>query len=176
MPDWRRARRNGGCSSGWPARGTHRQHLGALLRHCAGRNRHGAREEVDLSALVASMVELYAPVSDERALCLSSSVAAGRSVRVIAVVGAGLGQSARQRPQIHPRRRARAGALQGSPSEPEVVVQDDGPDPGGQAPLVSVGACAWMSARCTGFGFGCRCGRGHQRTARAWCSMMPGPV
>ena len=40
-----------------------------------------AREPVDLSELVASMVELYAPVSEERGITLESAVAPGAQVQ-----------------------------------------------------------------------------------------------
>jgi signal transduction histidine kinase len=40
-----------------------------------------AREPVNLSELVASMVELYAPVSEERGIRLESSVAPGAEVQ-----------------------------------------------------------------------------------------------
>src|ERR1700761_889231 len=54
-----------------------RSTLDALLRIALPATGTVAREPVDLSELVASMVELYAPVSEERGIVLESSVAAG---------------------------------------------------------------------------------------------------
>ena len=57
-----------------------RSTLDALLRIALAETGTVAREPVDLSELVASMVELYAPVSEERGIALESSVAAGAQV------------------------------------------------------------------------------------------------
>ena len=57
-----------------------RSTLDALLRIALAETGTVAREPVDLSELVASVVELYAPVSEERGIELKSSVAAGASV------------------------------------------------------------------------------------------------
>ena len=50
-----------------------RSTLDALLRIALAETGTVAREQVDLSALVASMVELYAPVGEERGIALESS-------------------------------------------------------------------------------------------------------
>src|SRR5580704_12915878 len=55
--------------------------LDALLRIALAETGTVAREPVDLSALVASMVELYAPVSEERGIALESAVASGAQVQ-----------------------------------------------------------------------------------------------
>jgi len=55
--------------------------LDALLRIALAETGTVAREPVDLSELVASMVELYAPVSEERGIRLESAVAAGAQVQ-----------------------------------------------------------------------------------------------
>jgi signal transduction histidine kinase len=55
--------------------------LDALLRIALAETGTVAREPVDLSELVASMVELYAPVSEERGIALESAVAAGAQVQ-----------------------------------------------------------------------------------------------
>ncbi len=54
-----------------------RSTLDALLRIALAETGTVAREAVDLSALVASIVELYAPVTEERGIELRSEVAAG---------------------------------------------------------------------------------------------------
>jgi signal transduction histidine kinase len=105
-----------------------RSTLDALLRIALAETGTVAREEVDLSALVASMVELYAPVSDERGIALSSSVAPGAAVlgnrQLLAQALANLLDNALKFTPDGGHVRVQ---LQGSPSEPEVVVQDDGP-------------------------------------------------
>jgi signal transduction histidine kinase len=58
-----------------------RNTLDALLRIALAETGTVAREPVDLSALVASMVELYEPVSEERGLRLQSTVAAGAHIQ-----------------------------------------------------------------------------------------------
>ena len=55
--------------------------LDALLRIALAETGTVAREPVDLSELVASMVELYAPVSEERGIALESAVAPGAQVQ-----------------------------------------------------------------------------------------------
>jgi signal transduction histidine kinase len=55
--------------------------LDALLRIALAETGTVAREPVDLSELVASMVELYAPVSEERGIRLESAVASGAQVQ-----------------------------------------------------------------------------------------------
>src|SRR5271154_1489475 len=57
-----------------------RSTLDALLRIALAETGTVAREPVDLSELVASVVELYAPVSEERGIELESTVAAGAEV------------------------------------------------------------------------------------------------
>ncbi len=58
-----------------------RSTLDALLRIALAETGTVAREPVDLSELVGSVVELYAPVSEERGIALESVVAAGAQVR-----------------------------------------------------------------------------------------------
>jgi signal transduction histidine kinase len=58
-----------------------RSTLDALLRIALAETGTVAREPVDLSELVASMVELYAPVSEERGIALESAVAGGAQVQ-----------------------------------------------------------------------------------------------
>ena len=58
-----------------------RSTLDALLRIALAETGTVAREPVDLSELVASVVELYAPVSEERGIELESSVAPGAQVQ-----------------------------------------------------------------------------------------------
>ena len=58
-----------------------RSTLDALLRIALAETGTVAREPVDLSELVASVVELYAPVSEERGIVLESSVAPGAEVQ-----------------------------------------------------------------------------------------------
>ncbi len=55
--------------------------LDALLRIALAETGTVAREPVDLSELVASMVELYEPVSEERGIALESTVAPGAQVQ-----------------------------------------------------------------------------------------------
>jgi signal transduction histidine kinase len=55
--------------------------LDALLRIALAETGTVARETVDLSELVASIVELYAPVSEERGIRLESSVIEGAQVQ-----------------------------------------------------------------------------------------------
>jgi len=55
--------------------------LDALLRIALAETGTVARESVDLSELVTSMVELYAPVSEERGIAFSSGIAAGAVIQ-----------------------------------------------------------------------------------------------
>jgi signal transduction histidine kinase len=73
--------------------------LDALLRIALAETGTVAREAVDLSELVASMVELYAPVSEERGIGLESSVIAGPGQPAAPRPGAR--ESARQCDQVH---------------------------------------------------------------------------
>ncbi len=105
-----------------------RSTLDALLRIALAETGTVAREPVDLSELVASMVELYAPVSEERGITLESAVAAGAEVQgsrqLLAQALANLLDNAiKFTPDgghIRVLLRARGGA-------PEVIVEDDGP-------------------------------------------------
>jgi signal transduction histidine kinase len=54
--------------------------LDALLRIALAETGTVARESVDLSELASSMVELYAPVSEERGISFSSEIAAGATI------------------------------------------------------------------------------------------------
>jgi signal transduction histidine kinase len=105
-----------------------RSTLDALLRIALAETGTVARENVDLSELVASVVELYAPVSEERGIVLESSVAAGAQVQgnrqLLAQALANLLDNAiKFTPDgghIHV-------ALDGSGSAPQVIVEDNGP-------------------------------------------------
>jgi HAMP domain-containing protein len=73
---------SGACWSGVTTEVDHmRSTLDALLRIALAETGTVAREPVDLSELVASMVELYAPVSEERGIALESAVAPGAQVQ-----------------------------------------------------------------------------------------------
>ncbi len=58
-----------------------RSTLDALLRIALAETGTVARESVDLSELVGSMVELYAPVGEERGIALTSAVTPGAHVQ-----------------------------------------------------------------------------------------------
>jgi signal transduction histidine kinase len=105
-----------------------RSTLDALLRIALAETGTVAREPVDLSELVASVVELYAPVSEQRGIELESSVAAGAQVlgsrQLLAQALANLLDNAIKFTPDGGHIRV---LLQGSGSEPEVIVEDNGP-------------------------------------------------
>jgi signal transduction histidine kinase len=105
-----------------------RSTLDALLRIALAETGTVARETVDLSALVASMVELYAPVSEERGLVLESAVAPGAQVQgsrqLLAQALANLLDNAIKFTPAGGRIRV---FLQTAGGNPEVVVEDNGP-------------------------------------------------
>jgi signal transduction histidine kinase len=105
-----------------------RSTLDALLRIALAETGTVAREPVDLSQLVESMVELYAPVSEERGIALSSSVASGATVQgnrqLLAQALANLLDNAVKFTPDGGHIRVQ---LKGSGNEPEVIVEDDGP-------------------------------------------------
>jgi signal transduction histidine kinase len=105
-----------------------RSTLDALLRIALAETGTVAREPVNLSELVASVVELYAPVSDERGIILESSVASGAEVlgsrQLLAQALANLLDNAIKFTPDGGHIRVQ---LRGSRSEPEVIVEDNGP-------------------------------------------------
>jgi signal transduction histidine kinase len=105
-----------------------RSTLDALLRIALAETGTVAREPVDLSELVASVVELYAPVSEERGISLESSVALGAQVQgsrqLLAQALANLLDNAIKFTPDGGHIRV---LLKGSGSEPEVIVEDNGP-------------------------------------------------
>jgi signal transduction histidine kinase len=105
-----------------------RSTLDALLRIALAETGTVAREPVDLSELVASVVELYAPVSEERGIELASSVAPGAQVlgsrQLLAQALANLLDNAIKFTPDGGRIRVQ---LCGSANEPEVIVEDNGP-------------------------------------------------
>jgi signal transduction histidine kinase len=105
-----------------------RSTLDALLRIALAETGTVAREPVDLSELVASVVELYAPVSEERGIELESSVAAGAKVlgsrQLLAQALANLLDNAIKFTPDGGHVRV---VLRGSRTEPEVIVEDNGP-------------------------------------------------
>jgi signal transduction histidine kinase len=105
-----------------------RSTLDALLRIALAETGTVAREPVDLSELVASVVELYAPVSEERGIKLESSVAAGAQIlgsrQLLAQALANLLDNAIK---FTPDGGLIRVQLRGSSSEPEVIVEDNGP-------------------------------------------------
>ena len=105
-----------------------RSTLDALLRIALAETGTVAREPVDLSELVASVVELYAPVSEERGIELESSVASGAHVlgnrQLLAQALANLLDNAIKFTPVGGHIRV---VLRGSGSEPEVIVEDNGP-------------------------------------------------
>jgi signal transduction histidine kinase len=102
--------------------------LDALLRIALAETGTVAREPVDLSELVGSMVELYAPVSEERGITLRSSVASGAQVlgsrQLLAQALANLLDNAIKFTPDGGNIRVQ---LRGSGQQPEVIVEDDGP-------------------------------------------------
>jgi signal transduction histidine kinase len=105
-----------------------RSTLDALLRIALAETGTVAREPVNLSELVASMVELYEPVSEERGIALSSSVSPGAIVQgsrqLLAQALANLLDNAIKFTPDGGHIRVQ---LRGSSHEPEVIVEDDGP-------------------------------------------------
>jgi signal transduction histidine kinase len=105
-----------------------RSTLDALLRIALAETGTVAREPVNLSELVASMVELYAPVSEERGIRLESSVAPGAEVQgsrqLLAQALANLLDNAIKFTPDGGRIRV---VLRAHNGVPEVVVEDDGP-------------------------------------------------
>jgi signal transduction histidine kinase len=105
-----------------------RSTLDALLRIALAETGTVAREPVDLSALVASMVELYAPVSEERGLHLESTVAPGAQVlgsrQLLAQAFANLLDNA---VKFTPQGGRIQVLLQSANGVTEVVVEDNGP-------------------------------------------------
>jgi len=105
-----------------------RSTLDALLRIALAETGTVAREAVDLSELVASMVELYAPVSEERGIRLESSVIAGAQVQgsrqLLAQALANLLDNAIK---FTPEGGHIRVVLRRQGAGPEVVVEDDGP-------------------------------------------------
>jgi signal transduction histidine kinase len=105
-----------------------RSTLDALLRIALAETGTVAREPVNLSELVASMVELYEPVSEERGIALSSTVNPGAVVQgsrqLLAQALANLLDNAIKFTPDGGHIRVQ---LRGSSNEPEVIVEDDGP-------------------------------------------------
>ena len=105
-----------------------RSTLDALLRIALAETGTVAREPVDLSQLVESVVELYAPVSEERGIALSSSVAPGATVQgnrqLLAQALANLLDNAIKFTPDGGHIRVQ---LKGPGNEPEVIVEDNGP-------------------------------------------------
>src|SRR6202790_2627595 len=105
-----------------------RSTLDALLRIALAETGTVAREPVDLSELVASVVELYAPVSEERGIELQSKVAQGAQVQgsrqLLAQALANLLDNAIKFTPDGGHIRV---LLRGSSTEPEVIVEDNGP-------------------------------------------------
>jgi signal transduction histidine kinase len=105
-----------------------RSTLDALLRIALAETGTVAREPVDLSELVASMVELYAPVGEERGIVLESTVEPGANVQgsrqLLAQALANLLDNAIKFTPDGGRIRV---LLRGPSAEPEVVIEDNGP-------------------------------------------------
>ena len=105
-----------------------RSTLDALLRIALAETGTVAREPVDLSELVESVVELYAPVSEQRGIVLESSVAPGAHVQgnrqLLAQALANLLDNAIKFTPDGGRIRV---VLDGSGSAPQVIVEDNGP-------------------------------------------------
>jgi signal transduction histidine kinase len=105
-----------------------RSTLDALLRIALAETGTVAREPVDLSELVASMVELYAPVGEERGIVLESTVEPGANVQgsrqLLAQALANLLDNAIKFTPDGGRIRV---LLRGPSPTPEVVIEDNGP-------------------------------------------------
>jgi signal transduction histidine kinase len=105
-----------------------RSTLDALLRIALAETGTVAREPVDLSELVASVVELYAPVSEQRGIVLESSVAPGAKVQgnrqLLAQALANLLDNAIKFTPDGGHIRV---LLDQSGSAPQVIVEDNGP-------------------------------------------------
>src|SRR6202046_3491748 len=126
-----------------------RSTLDALLRIALAETGTVAREPVDLSELVASVVELYAPVSEERGIELESSVAAGAEVfgsrQVLAQALANLLDNAIKFTPDGGHIRVQ---LRRSGTEPEAMGGDGGPGiPGGERELALGRRVRWVKAR-----------------------------
>ncbi len=110
-----------------------RSTLDALLRIALAETGTVARETVDLSELVASVVELYEPASEERGIALRSSVAPGATVQgsrqLLAQAVANLLDNAiKFTPDGgHIRVVLRGSGSARNDARPEVIVEDDGP-------------------------------------------------
>lgn len=102
--------------------------LDALLRIALAETGTVAREDVDLSELVASIVELYAPVTEERGVGLQSGVATGAHIQgsrqLLAQALANLLDNAIKFTPAGGHIRV---SLRNDPGGPEVIVEDDGP-------------------------------------------------
>jgi signal transduction histidine kinase len=105
-----------------------RSTLDALLRIALAETGTVAREAVNLSELVASMVELYAPVSEERGIKLESAVGEGAEVQgsrqLLAQALANLLDNAIKFTPQGGRIRV---SLRTPAAGPEVIVEDNGP-------------------------------------------------
>ncbi|HUX73124.1 MAG TPA: ATP-binding protein [Steroidobacteraceae bacterium] len=105
-----------------------RSTLDALLRIALAETGTVAREAVDLSELVASIVELYAPVTEERGIELQSRVAAGAHIQgsrqLLAQAFANLLDNAIKFTPSGGHIRV---FLRNETGGPEVLVEDDGP-------------------------------------------------
>ena len=104
-----------------------RNTLDALLRIALAETGLVEREQVDLSALIASVVELYEPAGDERGILLESSIAAGMRVvgsrQLLAQALANLLDNAIK---FTPAGGHISVVLRGPSSAPELIVEDNG--------------------------------------------------
>ncbi len=102
--------------------------LDALLRIALAETGTVARESVELSELVTSMAELYAPVCEERGIALDAQIAAGAVVRgsrqLLAQALANLLDNALK---FTPRGGHIGMHLQAAAQGPQVSIADDGP-------------------------------------------------